>query len=327
MNNLLELLEAVATWFTIEHVALVVSALALLVSAWATLISRRNTKAALRSAAAAEEQAAAAIAQADHASRQSSIARDTAEVDALAAAKARIDEAVPSVVVILSPMNDAPRILPRYDQIPVPHPQDDEPGERALDYRECRNDTIYFVYRGLLINDGDRAVRIHSSDAIFYSGQHPVTGVDIPRPMWSTVERCHVLEAGQSAVFELRVMKRIDVTLEQQEKRGDDGGELPFSRDTIMFLPGNLDEPRLIVSFITYANPFKDRPSSDVGTPLIMRANGHLQVVVKREPTYPQSFEHLHAELRGDEDKLRSLAFFDELRRSQHRRERQDGTN
>jgi hypothetical protein len=329
MKPTIDFLAAVSTWFTGDHISLVsliVAALALVASIWATLISRKNVKAALRSAAAAEEQAAAAIDQARQATHQLSMGRDAAEVDALSAAKARIDEAAPSVVVILSPMDDAPRILPQDEPIPVPHPQVDQARERTLDYFEFRNDTVYFVHRGMLINDGDRTVRIHASYARFYAGQHPTTGVDVPLPLWSAGEHCHVLEAGQVALFELRVMKRVDVIVEQAEK--EDGGdqERSFSRDQIMFLPGNLDEPRLIITVVTYADPFKDRYGSDAHTPLVMRANGHVQVAIRREPMYPQSFEHLHAELRGDEDKLRSLTYFDELRRSLDRRERQGGT-
>lgn len=111
MKPLVGILAAASGWFTGDHislVSLVVAALALLASVWATLISRRNVEAALRSAAAAEEQAATAIDQAREASHQSLIARDNAEVDALSATKSRIDEAVPSVVVILSPMDDTP---------------------------------------------------------------------------------------------------------------------------------------------------------------------------------------------------------------------------
>lgn len=329
MKSFVDSLAVLSAWFTADHIALVslvVAALALAASFWATLISRRNLKAALRSAAAVEEQAEAAVEQARQASHQSSIARDTAEVDALSAAKARIEEAVPSVAVIISPMDEVPRILPRNEPVPVPHPTADEAGERSLDYFEFRNDTVYFVHRGMLINDGGRAVRIHTSYARFYAGQHPTTGVDIPQPMWSAAEHCHVLEAGQAALFELRPWKRVDAIVEQAEKRSDSEEEVHFAREQIMFLPGTLDEPRLIVTILTYAEPFKDRYGGDVREPLIMRADTDVQVVIKREPTYPQSYEHLHAELRGDEDKLRSLWYFAELQRLRDRGEQGGST-
>jgi hypothetical protein len=228
---------------------------------------------------------------------------------------------VPSVAVIISPMDEVPRILPQNEPIPVPHPTADEAGERSLDCFEFRNDTVYFVLRGTLINDGDRSVRIQTSDARFYAGQHPMTGIDIPQPMWSAAEHRHVLEAGQAALFELRPMKRVDAIIEQAEKRRDSEKEIHFSRDQIMFLPGTLDEPRLTITILTYAEPFKDLYGSDVQSPLIMRANSHVHVAITREPMYPQSYEHLQAELRGDKDKLWSLTYFAEQRRLRDRKE------
>ncbi|GHG41083.1 MULTISPECIES: hypothetical protein [Amycolatopsis] len=329
MKPLTDAVATFAAWFTSDHIALVsliVAALALGASFWGTLVSRKNVKVALRSAAAAEEQAAAAIDQARVASQQSSLAHDTAEVDALSAAKARIDEAAPNVTVVLSPMDDAPRLVPRDEQIPIPHPPVEEPNERTLDYDEHRNDSVYFVHCGMLINDDVRTVRIHSTYARLYAGRHPITGADIPLPLWSAAERCHVLEAGQTALFELRVEKRVDDIVEQADQRDDQGDERPFSRDQMMFLPGALDEPRLIVTISTYANPFKERYGSDMSAPLIMRSYGHVQVVIKREPTYPKSFKHIHAELLRDDEKLRSLEYFDELRRALDRREQRGGT-
>lgn len=96
----------------------------------------------------------------------------------------------------------------------------------------------------MLINDGDRAARIHSVGARFYAGKHPSTGAEVPLPLWSAVEQCHVLEAGQAALFELRVMKRVDTIIKEADKTNHDDQDLVFSRDQIMFLPGNLDKPR-----------------------------------------------------------------------------------
>ncbi len=322
MKPFVDFLAALSAWFTGDHIAfvsLVVAALALVASFWATFISRINLKAALRSAAAAEEQAEAAIEQARQATHQSSIARDTAEVDALSAAKARIEDAVPSVALIISPMDKVPRILPQNEPIPVPHPTADEAGERSLDFSDFRNDTVYFVLRGMLINDGDRSVRIQTSDARFYAGQHPMTGIDIPQPMWSDAEQRHVLEAGQAALFELLPMKRVDDIIEQAEKRRDSEEKMHFSREQIIFLPGTLDEPHLTITILTYAEPFKNLYGSDL--PLIMRANSYVQVAITREPMYPQSYEHLQAELRGDKDKLWSLTYFAEQQRLRDRKE------
>jgi len=323
MKPLMEFLVPAGGWFTADRVSLVVASFALLASIWGALISRRNVKAALRSAAAAEEQAGAAIRQSQLAADQLSTVRKIAEVDALADARARIDEAAPSVVVVLSPMDDVPRILRHGEQIPVPHPSAEEPGNRTLNYIDSLDAIVYFVYRGMLINDGDRAARIHSR-VTFYAGQHPATGVDISRPMWSAVGHCHVLEAGQAALFELRATSRVGAILKRKESAS--GGELPFSRDQITFRPGNLDEPCLIVTVETHAEPFLRRKSSNTDAPLVVRDEGQLEVLIRREPSYPQSFEYRHAELLGDEDKLYHLRLMDELQRTLDRRRRQGDT-
>jgi hypothetical protein len=46
-------------------------------------------------------------------------------------------------------MGEAPRILPVDDRLPFPHPDLDEPGERVLEYPQCRYDFVYFVLRGM----------------------------------------------------------------------------------------------------------------------------------------------------------------------------------
>ncbi|HEX3785313.1 MAG TPA: hypothetical protein VHX38_37150 [Pseudonocardiaceae bacterium] len=252
---------------------------------------------------------------------QSSIARDTAEVDALSAAKARIEAAVPSVVVIISPIDEVPRILPQNDPAPVPHSTADEAGERSLDYIEFQHDNVYFVLRGMLINDGDRSVRIQTSDAKFYAGQHPITGIDIPQPMWSAAEHRHVLEAGQAALFELLPMKQVEAIMEDAEKRCHRDEEINFSHEQITVLPGTLDEPHLTFKILTYAEPFKNLYRGDVQSPLIMRANCHVHVAITREPKYPQSYEHLQAEMRGDKDKLWALTYFAEQQRLRDHKE------
>jgi hypothetical protein len=306
-------------WFTSDHTALVslaVAALALLASVWATLVSRKSVKAAMRSASAAEEQVEAAVEQVRQAREQSSTSREAAEVDALSAAKSRIDEAAPHVTLVLSPLDDTPRIEPREGIVPVPHPPiTHEPEDQKLDWREVHGDQVYVVLHGILINDDSHAVRVYPpSTARFYAGPHPGNEADVGVPTRSGTEGCHVLEAGQVALFEMHVRQRIEAVLKRAAMTDDDR-DLPFSRDKIQLIPGHLDEPQLIVEITTYAEPFRERYTEDGQVPLVMRAHAHLNVIVKRTPVYPRSFAHLHAELRGDEQKLRSLQQADELRR------------
>jgi hypothetical protein len=49
-------------------------------------------------------------------------------------------------------------------------------------------------------------------------------------------------------------------------------------------------------------------------------------IEAQREPMYPQSYEYLQAELRGDKDKLRSLWYSAELQRLRDRREQGGST-
>jgi hypothetical protein len=210
--------------------------------------------------------------------------------------------------LVIPPPDGIPRIQPRVGTIPVPHPPTYDPEDQKLDRREVRGDQVYFVLQGVLINDDSRAVRVYlPHSARFYTGPHPGNGSEIGIPMLSGAESCHVLTAGQVALFEIRVMHRIDIELERAARTDDEGHDLPFSRDQILLVPGHLDEPRLIIEITTFAEPFRERYTADEQTPLVMHAYANQQVIIKRAPVYPKSFAHLLAELRGDEQKLRSL--------------------
>jgi hypothetical protein len=99
-------------------------------------------KAAKRSASAAETQVEAAMTQAEsavkqshEAATQSTIAREIVEVDSLGAAKARIDQAAPGVVIAVPLRDRASRVrVSISDKIPVPHPKAETQTRRELNF-------------------------------------------------------------------------------------------------------------------------------------------------------------------------------------------------
>ena len=317
MTSFQELWKSLLPLITVERVSLLLAVLASVISVCSVIISRGNMKAAKRSANAAETQVEAAMTQAESAVKQSHeattqsiIAREIAEVDSLGAEKARIDQAAPSVVIALSPMDRAPRVrVSISDKIPVPHPGAETQTRRELNFMESRHYDLYFVLRGTLYNDGNRAVRVSSrGDATFYAGKHPTSGCEVPIPQWSAVgEGCHVLYPGQTALFEMHPSREIDqLILESEDSANPD----PFSTRGLSFRPHSADKPLVLASVKTYAKPLEDR-REDRGS-IIVKEQCDLDVKIDRIPLrYPKSFEHLHAELLNDEDKLQALQLRD----------------
>lgn len=292
---------------------------AFVVSVYAAIVSHVNMRAAKRSAAgtlsqaeSAETSAAAALDQAREAQLASSLARDAAEVQALEAAKARIDQAAPRVVVTLDLLGEHPLTAPGWiKDIPLPHPAIEPPGEVTLDYVEHHNDYLYFVLRGTLYNDGDHVARVRTHGSaegpVLYAGTHPVSGDEVPVPQRSGIDHCYLLYPGQTALFEIRAVKTIwDILNHYQEEEPDP--YVTISRDSFNFLPGSFDEPDVSVVITTQAEePLAERSDEQWNAPLVIKNRCNVVVLTERKQRYPTSFQHVHAELLDNQDKLQRL--------------------
>ena len=305
--------------FAQSHWTPILAAAAFVVSAYAAIISHVNMRAAKRSAAGTESQAksaeasaAAALDQAREAQAASSLARDASEVQALEAAKARIDQASPRVVVTLDLLGEHPLTTSGWaTDIPLPHPEIQPPGELTLDYMEHRHDYLYFVLRGTLYNEGAHVARIRSYGStggpVLYAGSHPASGVEVPIPQRSGVDYCYHLHPGQTALFEIRAVKPIwDILYHYQQKKPEP--YINISRDQFYLQPGSFDEPELHVAIITQAEePLQDRANEQWNAPLIIKNKCNVVVLMERKLHYPKSFEFVHAELQGDRERIEQL--------------------
>ena len=307
MTSFQELWKSLLPLIPVEQVSLLLAVLAIIISVLSWITSHSNMKAAKRSASAAETQAEAAMTQAESAVKQSHeattqsiIVREIAEVDSLGAAKARIDQAAPSVVITVPLRDRASRVrVSISDKIPEAETRT----RRELNFMESRHYDLYFVLRGTLYNDGNRAVQVVShGDATFYAGKHPTSGCEVPIPQWSAVEGCHVLYPGQMALFEMHPCKEIDQLMLESEDSADPD---LFSTRGLTFRPGNADKPWVLASVKTYAKPLEDR-REDRGS-IIVKEQCELDVRIDRTLRYPKSFEHLQAKLLNDKDKLQAL--------------------
>lgn len=315
-----------AVWaFAQAHWTPILAVAAFVVSVYAAVISHVNMRAARRSAAgtvsqakSAEKSARAALDQAREAQVASSLARDASEVQALEAAKTRIDQAAPRVVVTLDLLGEHPLTTSGWiEEIPLPHPDMDPPGEVTLDYWEHRHDYLYFVLRGMIYNEGEHVARVRANGSaagpVLYAGTHPVSGEDVPVPQQSGVDRCYLLYPGQTALFEIRAVKSIwDILAHYSGEKPEP--YLTISRDSFRFQPGSFDEPEVFVAITTQAEePLGERSEEQWNAPLVIKNRCNVVVLVERKQRYPKSFEYVHAELQGDQEKLEELRRNDRL--------------
>jgi hypothetical protein len=254
--------QAALDWLShMDRLAALVAILALIVAVWSAVITRRGVRAADRSARAAEVQADAAAVQADAAATQAfearsqaTTARVTAEVEALAAAKGRIDGAAPSVVAAITSIDHTPHISENLHNIQCPHPET-EPisSDRYVDWIDWHYD-VYFIISGTLFNDGTQAVRVHTNGPHFYGGNHPLTGESVPEPqVCDPAWDARVLYPGQFALFQIHVGQQINDWLHVFDS--DPEGSESELRSSFTFRPGGWDEPSTSAIIRTKANP------------------------------------------------------------------------
>ncbi|WP_410574381.1 hypothetical protein [Amycolatopsis sp. cmx-4-61] len=315
--------------FAQAHWTPILAAAAFVVSVYAAVISRRSAVGTVSQAKSAEKSARAALDQAREAQVASSVARDASEVQALEAAKTRLDQAAPRVVVTLDLLSEHPLTTSGWiDEMPLPHPEIDPRGEVTLDYWEHRHDYLYFVLRGTIYNEGEHVARVRVSGSamgpVLYAGTHPVSGEDVPIPQQSGVDRCYLLYPGQTALFEIRAVESIwDILNHYSEKKPE--SYINISRDSFRFQPGSFDEPEVVVAIATQAEePIGERSEEQWNAPLVIKNRCNVVVLVERKQQYPKSFEHVHAELQGDQEKLEALRR-NERWAALYREKRQDG--
>ncbi|MEU4768753.1 hypothetical protein AB0H12_36440 [Actinosynnema sp. NPDC023794] len=319
----------ITAWpFIVQYRSELIALLALVVSIMAARIAWRNARAAETQAKAATIQADAALDQSREAQNNSSLSRNAYEVQALEAARARIDQASPRVVVTLNLLSESPTVTEGWiNEPPIPHPPIHSRGKLTLDYMKHRHDYIYFVLQGMLYNEGDRVARVQvgglAEGPVFYADSHPVAGnKDVAVPYKSDVEHTYLLEPGQTALFEIRPVKSIWDLLDTAE----DKHPYPLiSRDFFRFRPGSLNEPELYVTITTRVdNPVRQSSTDDQwNTPIKIDDRCHVFVDVQRELHYPKNFDYVHAELQDDQDKLRQMQLMDQIIASYKER---DGT-
>jgi hypothetical protein len=269
-------------------VSILVSIFALIVSVRTMLYSKRNTKAAERSAESA-------INQVNEASAQVHLAVKTSEASAIETAYSRIDRNAPSATVAIDYVQEAPFIAEGSYQVPVPHPEPDQNKVQKLDYNRHWSWYSYFVLRGSIYNDGDRAVRVYPKGPVFYPGSHPVTHEEVPLPQ-RTVSGTYLLYPGQIALFQILVREWVDDWLKLRETDAAQCHESSFHLQ-----PGSLDEPNLVVKIKTEGRPVR-RQIDESGDWIILEPGCY--VTTKIERGYPTSFDWLHAKLKNDKDKL-----------------------
>jgi hypothetical protein len=300
--------------FALVHWTPILAAAAFVVSVASAVISHLNMRAARSQAESTKTAANAALEQSRAAEMASSLARDVSEVQALEAAKARIDQETPRVVVAVDLLSGHPAITGGWPQdIPPPHPDITPQGERTLDYVEHHNDFIYFVLRGTLYNEGKYVARVRTNGPILYSDTDPHTGLEVQIPQKSGIDGYYLLHPGQKAMFEVRPGNTIWNILNRKEKTGSD---IILSRDSFLFRPGSFDEPSSVAILITeIRDPIRER-TGNPDAPLVIKDHCHVEVSVERRQEYPKSFDYVHAELKGDQERLERLQLNDELRRA-----------
>lgn len=310
--------------FAQAHWSPVLTVAAIVVSVYAAVVSHVNMRAAKRSAEgtlsqaeSAQTSAAAALDQAREAQTASVLARDASEVQALEAAKSRIDQTAPRVVVTLDLLGEHP-LTATYEQflgLPLPHPDVDPPGELIVDYMERHHDYLYFVLRGTLYNEGEYVARVNTNTSsmgpVLYPGPHPVSGEEVHVPQRSGVDHCYLLYPGQTVLFEIRAATTI-FDIVQHYKEEDPDPYFTMSRDFFHCRPGSFDEPETSVVITTQAEePVGERRGLPTSAPLVIKDRCYVSVQIDREQRYPKSFAYVHAELQDDRKKLQQLRQYD----------------
>ncbi|MFJ5992961.1 hypothetical protein [Lentzea sp. NPDC092896] len=313
----------------VQYRSELIASLALIVSLLAARIAWRNARAAEIQAEAASVQAQAALDQAREAQHSSALSYTAYEVQALEAARARIDAILPQVVVVADLLSEHPIVIDGWpSDIPAPHPPIRSPGELSLDYMGHRHDSVYFVVQGWVHNDSDRVVRFSASGSgvgpIFYVGPNPVSDGEVIIPQKSNIEQEYTLPPRATALFEMRAIRSIYDLLHDGK---DENKPYPqISRYHFRFTPGSVDVPELYVSIAVQAeNPVRQQVGNKQwDAPIVVDDHCYVPVLVEREVAYPKKVDYVHAELQGDQDRLERMRQMDRIFEAAKRKEQNE---
>ncbi|MFG3600231.1 hypothetical protein [Micromonospora chersina] len=264
--------------------------------------------------------------QAQDASAQVSVASVTAEVEALAAARSRIDEAAPSIVVAITEFVGHPQVSESSFGVPVPHPPVAPSREDVIVPWADWHSDVYFVISGTLYNDGTSSARVYCNGPKFYEGKHPLTGEPLGEPpVCDPANDARILYPGQFALFQLYARRQIWDCLDAMDA---DPPRRPHfqTKDLFMFRPGSTDEPMTSATIEVEAEPVvrvePDGEDVKVGDLTVrVKAGCYMHVSLEHFRDYPDSLNYVHATLRNDEEELRN-SYMRKLMLRAYRRER-----
>ncbi len=159
-----------------------IAVVAAIVSVVSAVLTKRNVRAAERSAEAAEASSDAAHRQADASERKIREATVQAEIETLAAARLRVDEAAPdvSIAVLSADRLQAVHIFCE-DEVRNWTPQA-VPKLQILNMREHTACKLRLTLNGIVYNNSPLAIRAFCFGPSFQSGRHPLTGEELPAP-------------------------------------------------------------------------------------------------------------------------------------------------
>jgi hypothetical protein len=312
-----------------DHISIIASVLAVVAAGWTAIISRRGVRLAAEAAEIARDQAKAAAdlakaaqeqAQATYdltwkAESQDDTARKAAAINALIAAHEWIDRNAPAPAYMVSSVGSEPMLTERIYDLPIPHP--DHPPRATpikLDRIMKGHYDLYFIVRGLLFNDSDRAMRAITNHTQFIPGIHPVTGEPIPvPPRADTGGETFMLFPGQAAAFQWLAYRQVDDWTNIRERRKEQHHDWDV-RGGFVFVPGAADKPMSFLDLHLQAEPLEWSPDKHQRH-VEISADCYVRLTYEYSRKYPKSAEHFKAELEDDHDKLYELS-----RRDEHER-------
>ncbi|MEU8382519.1 hypothetical protein [Streptosporangium sp. NPDC048865] len=216
MEDLAQAWAAVWGWCvantTIERLALIASALAILVSMRAARHSKRSANAAEIQAGAALNQARITEKQLEATQEQlaelwiSERAAHVSELAVLSEYQSRIEADSPRISVGLEETPGLPvyRIFRHSERLSNPYlryPTEDQPS--ILDELDNEYDDLYWIVRGVVLNEGTVSVHISADEPEIISGESPIMPEVLNMPI-RLGGREFLLRPGEAALFEWR---------------------------------------------------------------------------------------------------------------------------
>jgi hypothetical protein len=313
------IIDTITSTLNVDRGTAIVALFALLVAMWSAIIARRGVKAAERSAHFAERSAGAAERSSETAAQsagdqvraaftQTHQQKVLAEVDVLAAARDRIDQAAPKLLIAIDFIDGTPLVAEAAYEIPAPHPPITAlETARQIDFNDWHFD-VYFLARGTILNSGTDPVRVFPMDLRFVDGVHPVTGEPVKTPQkLASAKPTAIIYPGQLACFELLADGQVRDWVDME---GMDKSSLELSK-TVLARPARTSEPLLTATLTFSVRPGVVRIIEPKGED---PRNGDLKVSVADSRTvtceieyftrYPDSIDRLHAQMTNDEEAL-----------------------